>query len=268
MHFKKGRNRRSQNIVRINMRTSKHIPPFFSTLIVAILSFSCSTTDISEPVKPSENLDTSPIRNTNGAKTLDYLALGDSYTAGAGVTKKESFPYQLSNRLQAELGTAVRPHIIATSGWRTDDLLDTLDRQETDPPYDLVTLLIGVNNQYQGVSFSKYEADFPMLLNKAIAMAGGRADRVVVISIPNWAYTPFGQGFDTEKITLEIDMYNQFAQSIATANKVSFVNITDITTQGLEAPELVTTDNLHPSGIAYGTFVERIVPSILPALKN
>ncbi len=250
------------------MHTSKHIPSLVCALVCAMLSFSCSTADISEPPKPSEANDTNSNTNTNNAKTLDYLALGDSYTVGAGVTKKESFPYQLKNRLQTELGSAVRPQIIATSGWRTDDLLNALERQEIDPPYDLVTLLIGVNNQYQGVSFSKYEADFPMLLNKAIAMAGGRANRVVVISIPNWAYTPFGQGFDTEKITSEIDTYNQFAESTATANKVTFVNITDITTQGIEVPELVTTDNLHPSGIAYAKFVERIVPSILPALKN
>lgn len=172
------------------------------------------------------------------------------------------------SHLQAELGTTVGAKTIATSGWRTDDLLNALEHQETQPPYDLVTLLIGVNNQYQGVDFSKYKTDFPKLLNKAIALAGGRADRVVVISIPNWAYTPFGQGFDTQIITSEIDTYNQFAESIATANKVSFVGITDITTQGLEAPELVTTDNLDPSGIAYAKFVDRIIPSILPALKN
>ncbi len=250
------------------MRTSKPVPPFVCAFLYAILSFSCSTADIHEPFNPSENNGVTPIVNTNRTQALNYLALGDSYTVGTSVTKTESFPYQLANRLQSNLGTTVIPRIIATSGWRTDNLLNALDRQETDPPYDLVTLLIGVNNQYQKVPFSNYETDFPVLLNQAIGMAGGRADRVVVISIPNWAYTPFAQGFDTEKITREIEIYNQFAESTATANEVSFVNITDITTLGLEAPELVASDNLHPSGIAYAKFVGRILHAILPALKN
>ena len=250
------------------MQIQKRLFPIVFTLVFTTLTISCSSADISEPLEPSETSDTSANRNPYDPKTLNYLALGDSYTVGAGVDQRQSFPYQLANRLQAELDNTIQPKVIATSGWRTDNLLNALNSQDTSSTYDFVTLLIGVNNQYQGVSFSSYKADFPLLLSKAIAMAGGRTDRVVVISIPNWAYTPFGQTFDTQKITQEIDMYNQFANATATANKVSFVNITDITIRGLEAPELVATDNLHPSGIAYARFVERIVPAIIPTLKN
>jgi len=261
-------NRGGRSLVHITMQTQRFISPVIYGLGLVLLSFSCSTSNLDGPTVSEENANYPDIPENDGAVGISYLALGDSYTAGTSVNREESFPYQLKDRLAAELNTSVQTEVIAVSGWRTDDLLNALDGRETDTAYDLVSLLIGVNNQYQGFPFSKYEEEFPVLLQIALEMAENQADRVVVISIPDWAYTPFGQGFGRNKISAEIDAYNRYAEAISDDNNVTFVSITDITRQGLDNPELVAADNLHPSGAAYTQFVDRILPSILPALKN
>lgn len=133
------------------------------------------------------------------------------------------------------------------------------DNPTTD--YDLVTLLIGVNNQYQNRPFSLYASEFPILVNKAIQLAKGDKSKVIIVSIPDYAYTPFGNGNTT--ISTQIDTYNTFAENYAFQNTISFVNITDITRLGLEQPNLVANDGLHPSEIAYSKFVGRILPKAL-----
>jgi lysophospholipase L1-like esterase len=137
------------------------------------------------------------------------------------------------------------------------------------PNYDLVTLLIGVNNQYQNKAFSVYEKEFPELVNKAIALAKGDKSNLIVVSIPDYAYTPTGQRLgNPEKISTEIDNYNAFAQQYCLANKIEFVFITDITRKGLQNPLLVASDGLHPSELAYSYFVERILPKAKIATQN
>ncbi|MEZ4969406.1 MAG: GDSL-type esterase/lipase family protein [Flavobacteriaceae bacterium] len=133
--------------------------------------------------------------------------------------------------------------------------------------YDLVSLLIGVNNQYQGKPFGVYTQEFPLLLERAISLAYGNPKNVVVISIPDYAYTPFGEGRNTDKISKEIDEYNAFAEATALQKGVPFVNITDITRDGLVVPELVAGDGLHPSGVAYKRFVDEIYPVVLPIFE-
>lgn len=199
---------------------------------------------------------------------IHYLALGDSYTVGESVKYKESFPIQLESKLEGDSKNKVATEIIAVTGWRTDNLLEALKLGTNRSTYDFVTLLIGVNNQYQGRSIYQYEKEFAELLTLAIDLANDRPERVIVISIPDYAYTPFAQNRDREKISNEIDSYNNFAKSFSAENKVKFINITDITRKGLDELELVARDGLHPSGEAYKQFVDRIFPIISSALKD
>lgn len=215
--------------------------------------------------------DSSPeIPDSNPVVNLKYLALGDSYTIGQSVCETCKFPTQLRDSIQKELAenTVFQLQVIALTGWTTSDLKSTLIQQNPPNDFDLVTLLIGVNNQYQNRPFSLYEQEFPDLLNRAITLAKGDKNNVIVLSIPDYAYTPFGQGSSNpETISTQIDMYNLFAENYCTENNVDFVNITDITRQGLENPTLVAGDGLHPSKIAYTKFVERLLPKVRTILN-
>jgi acyl-CoA thioesterase-1 len=198
---------------------------------------------------------------------INYLALGDSYTIGQNVCETCRFPEQLKSKLYG-LNTlnSYNLNVIARTGWTTSNLLNAINNQKPANDYDLVTLLIGVNNQYQGNLFSVYEKEFPELVNKSIFLAKGDKSNVIVVSIPDYAFTPFGNG--NQKITEEIDAYNAFAQNYCSKNNIIFINITDITRQGLSDPTLVATDNLHPSAKAYGFFVDRILKSAVTILQN
>lgn len=200
-------------------------------------------------------------------KELKYLALGDSYTIGQSVCETCRFPEQLKAGLKKQLvENSFSITIIATTGWTTTNLILAINAQNPSSDYDLVTLLIGVNNQYQHKPFSLYESEFPALVTKAIALAKGDKSNVIVVSIPDYAYTPYGKGSAT--ISSEIEEYNAFAQNYCTQNNIEFVTITDITQQGLVNPNLVATDGLHPSELAYYKFVERILPKAITILKN
>lgn len=200
-------------------------------------------------------------------KELKYLALGDSYTIGQSVCETCRFPEQLKASLKKQLvENSFSLNIIATTGWTTTNLISSINAQNPSSDYDLVTLLIGVNNQYQHKPFSLYESEFPALVIKAIALAKGDKSNVIVVSIPDYAYTPFGKGNTT--ISSEIEQYNAFAKNYCVQNNIEFVNITDITQQGLINPSLVASDGLHPSELAYSKFVERILPKAIIALNN
>ncbi|SFC63058.1 SGNH/GDSL hydrolase family protein [Flavobacterium phragmitis] len=203
--------------------------------------------------------------------TINYLALGDSYTIGQSVCETCRFPEQLKTSLRSMSSSNISLKIIATTGWTTSNLLSAIESQKPESNYDLVTLLIGVNNQYQHRSFSVYEKEFPELVNKAIILAKGDRKNVVVISIPDYAYTPYGKalsGDQSATISAEIDKYNTFAENYCNNNQIAFVSITDITRLGLSNPNLVASDGLHPSETAYKMFVERMMPKIKTALQN
>lgn len=240
------------------------------TVILSIFLLSCNTDEsgsaktITPPVTPAPNI---PI-----SKSVNYLALGDSYTIGQSVCETCRFPEQLKTGLKALYPqTDFSLKIIATTGWTTSNLLLAINNQNPEPNYDLVTLLIGVNNQYQHKNFSVYEKEFPELVNKAIMLAKGDRKNVVVISIPDYAYTPFGKNVTSSQnavISAEIDQYNSFAENYCTNNNVTFVSITDITRQGLNNPSLVASDGLHPSESAYKMFVDRMMPKVKMALQD
>ena len=196
---------------------------------------------------------------SNKPKQIKYLALGDSYTIGQSVCDTCRFPEQLKSKLKIDFpNDSLSLKIIATTGWTTTNLINAINVQNPSADYDLVTLLIGVNNQYQHKPFSLYESEFPQLVNKAIALAKGDKTNVIVVSIPDYAYTPYGHG--SASISSEISQYNTFAQEYCNRNQIEFVYITDITQQGLTNPNLVASDGLHPSALAYSKFIERIFP--------
>lgn len=204
------------------------------------------------------------------AKEYNYLALGDSYTIGQSVCETCRFPEQLKKSLgNIYPANSYFLKIIAQTGWTTTNLISAINNQNPNTNYDLVTLLIGVNNQYQNRVFALYEAEFPELVNKAITLAKGDKSNVIVVSIPDYAYTPYGQQSGNQAtISLQIDNYNAFAKKYCMDNSIEFITITDITRLGLIDPNLVAQDGLHPSDKAYTLFVERILPKAITALQN
>jgi len=191
------------------------------------------------------------------------LALGDSYTIGESVAESERWPEQLKAGLENELNKSIQLKTIAKTGWRTDELRGAVNEEGLDKTFDLVTLLIGVNNQYQGKPFMEYPTEFRLCLEQAISYAPS-VKGVIVVSIPDYGFTPFGQKKDPDKISEEIDKYNDINRSISKEYGVKYVNITDITRNGLIDPQLVAEDGLHPSGSCYSQFI----PRILNALKG
>ena len=206
------------------------------------------------------------------------LSLGDSYTIGQSVCDECNFPVQLKDSLQTVLyNDTINVEIIAVTGWTTTALINSVNPVlENDSPdnifkdNDLVTLLIGVNNQFQNRPFELYETEFPELVNKAISLTKSQSSNdLIVISIPDYAYTPFGQsGPNPSNTSQEIDIYNNFAENFCLENNINFINITDITRLGLINSNLVASDNLHPSELAYKKFVERIFPVALEKLLD
>ena len=197
-----------------------------------------------------------PADNTPMAK-ISYLALGDSYTIGESVDPEDRWPDQLVARINAGDTLLFKsPQIIARTGWRTDDLINAIEESDIQSTYDLVSLLIGVNNQYQGKDIEIYQTEFRELLETAIGFAGEDSRRVLVVSIPDYGYTPFGQD-DQPKISEELDRYNNINRDISSEYNVMYVNITDISR--MFDPSLVAPDRLHPSGVQYGKWVDRIL---------
>lgn len=201
------------------------------------------------------------------AQPLHYLALGDSYTIGESVAEADRWPNQLARALSDKFAISVAPpRIIATTGWRTDNLADAVAKATLKNEYDLVSLLIGVNNQYQGKSPQQYEKEFESLLLTAIRLARGKKELVFVVSIPDYGYTPFGKSKQTS-ITQALDEFNEINQRVSAAHGVAWYNITDISRQGLEDPSLVAEDGLHPSGKMYARWVERMADSVWKQLR-
>ena len=195
-----------------------------------------------------------------------YLALGDSYTIGEAVAAHERWPAVLVQRLRHGGMPIDEPQIVAVTGWTTDELAQGMDAAALLPPYGLVTLQIGVNNQYRGRPADDYREQFAGLLDRAIVLAGGRAARVVVASIPDWGVTRFAreQGRDRARVAAELDAYNALARAETERAGARFVDITGTSRQH---PELLADDGLHPSAAQYALWVEAIEPAVRAALR-
>jgi lysophospholipase L1-like esterase len=196
----------------------------------------------------------------NPAKT--FLALGDSYTIGQNVPSNDNFPNQTVQLLKSS-GYDFRPaEIVATTGWTTDELQSNINSRSFTPPYDIVTLLIGVNNQYRGRPVDTYKPEFENLLKQAIQFAGGKANHVFVLSIPDWGVTPFAAGRDRDQIAKEIDEYNAANKIISETYKVNYHDITPWTREAAYDLSLVASDGLHPSAKEYKRWSEKLADKI------
>jgi lysophospholipase L1-like esterase len=195
---------------------------------------------------------------------MRFLALGDSYTIGQSVPLNQRWPLQLKDSLATRGILTDTMRIIATTGWRTDNLINAITNQQLQQQhYNLVSLLIGVNNQYQGVPISQYITEFHQLLDSAIRYAGGDTNHVFIVSIPDYAYTPYGQSTGNQtQISQEIDNYNLINKHIADSLNVRYFDITPISRQGIMKSNLVAADGLHPSGIQYGEWVKLMLQYI------
>jgi lysophospholipase L1-like esterase len=192
---------------------------------------------------------------------VNLLALGDSYTIGESVAEDQRWPMQLIHYFQQQGIACEKPTIIARTGWRTDDLTRAISAASLLKNYTLVSLLIGVNNQYQGKSITVYATEFEELLKTAILYAAGNKTRVFVISIPDYGFTPFGKE-NQPLISNAINEFNTVNKSITEKYGILYCNITDISRRGLTEPDLVAEDGLHPSGKMYAAWVERIASEL------
>jgi lysophospholipase L1-like esterase len=193
---------------------------------------------------------------------LRYLALGDSYTIGEGVAEDSRWPVQLARALRGEGIAFDDPDIIAATGWTSDELDAAIDTAQPADDYDLVSLLIGVNNQYRGRAVDEYRHQFAALLERAIGFAGGRSERVLVLSIPDWGATRFGRdsGRDLAVIADELDAYNDAARGICATRGVAFVDITPVSRDRGTQPEMLADDGLHPSAAMYARWTQLALP--------
>lgn len=199
---------------------------------------------------------------------IRFLALGDSYTIGEGVAPEERWPAQLAALLRAR-GTAVAdPRIIATTGWTTDELDAAIDAAAPRGPYGLVTLLIGVNDQYRGGSAAEYRPRFEALLRRAIGFAGGEASRVVVLSIPDWGVTPFAEGRDRARIASEMDAFNAAAREVTAELGARWVDVTPASREAGADAAMLVGDGLHPSGGQYARWADLAFPAAADAIAR
>ncbi len=202
------------------------------------------------------------IETTMPNTTYRFLALGDSYTIGESVDPSERWPAQLATAMQTDGLLVDDPIIIAQTGWTTSDLLAEIETSDPQGPFDLVSLLIGVNNQYQGKDIEAYREEFDILLEMAVDFAGGDPTRVVVLSIPDWSVTSFASGRDRAQITAAIDQFNIVNQRESLAASVGYIDITSISRKAASDTTLLASDNLHPSGKMYTAWVEVLLPIV------
>jgi lysophospholipase L1-like esterase len=196
-----------------------------------------------------------------------YLALGDSYTIGQSVAMNERFPAQVTTQLRNSGIDMADPLYIATTGWTTLNLQAAITTQNPQSPFDAVTLLIGVNDQYQTHDTTNYRNNFTLLLNKAISLAGNKKERVFVVSIPDYSVTPFAASYDKAQISREIDWFNAINKDVSLSFGVSYTDITPGSREGATNPALIANDGLHPSGLEYKKWAEKLAPLMRNVLK-
>ncbi|MEO1031708.1 MAG: SGNH/GDSL hydrolase family protein [Bacteroidota bacterium] len=224
-------------------------------VLLGIICFACQPDDTDAPPIP---------------RTFNMLSLGDSYTKGEGVCETCGYPVQLKDSLKTRFNTQdiFNLKVIAETGWNTMNLIDGIATETLTNNYDLVTLLIGVNNQFQNRPFSWFEEDFPELVNTATTLARGNKANVIIITIPDYANTGFGQAFGGPTITEELTEYNAYIQNYCLENQYSFIDAQDLIFAGLTNPELLAPDNLHPSELAYSTLVTQLLPMAFDILME
>ena len=227
---------------------------FFASALISTL-LGCKTQHDSTPVKVTTAVN----------EGLSYIALGDSYSIGESVLESERWPNQLSVALTKEGFTISKTQFIAQTGWTTRNLMDAISKKSPEK-HDLVSLSIGVNNQYQHLPFDQFKMEFVQLLKIAVAIAKSK-EQVFVVSIPDYGFTPVGNS-DKERIGKELDEYNTFMKQECDNNNIPFIDITVISRELGSSEGALSGDNLHPSGIQYAKWVEIISPEVIKLLMK
>lgn len=238
---------------------------YFMFIMAQIFLF-CLMTSFAKPdVSLSLNKNDSTMLNNN---SYTWLALGDSYTIGESVNEEERFPAQTISILKNKNISFKTPEYIATTGWTTLNLLDAIAQQNLQGSYDVVSLLIGVNDQYQHFDTGNYRIHFTQCLQKAIALAGNKRDHVFVLSIPDYSVTPFAQNSDRVQIRKELDEFNAIIKEITLSYNISYTDITPLTREAKTNALLIAGDGLHPSAKEYAKWAALLAPEIEKALSN
>jgi lysophospholipase L1-like esterase len=214
------------------------------------------------------NPNNSTIPDPIQSDSIAFLALGDSYTIGQAVDISQRWPVQLADSLSMAGFEMEEVDIIAQTGWTTGNLKQAIASVKLPGPYNLVSLLIGVNNQYQGLDTASYREEFRELLQMAVSFADGNKDHVIVVSIPDYSVTPFAQNMNPEKIAREIDQFNAINLDESIKAGVLYVDVTPISRLAEEDTELIAGDGLHPSGKMYTEWVKLILPEAMQIIQN
>ena len=238
--------------------TTTYIKRLHQIPVLIAVMFLLGTTACQGTTKPEEDM--------FEKQNLTFLALGDSYTIGEGVSEFERWPVLLADTLR-EMGYEVEsPLIIARTGWTTAELRSGIFEADPQGTYDIVSLLIGVNNQYRGISrgytLEAYRREFEELLRMAVSFADDSPEKVIVLSIPDYGVTPFAANLDKERVSAEIDAYNAVNREIARETGVYYIDITPVSRLAAQDPELLAPHRLHPSGKMYNAWVELILQGI------
>jgi lysophospholipase L1-like esterase len=238
---------------------------YLLTLLILIITLSCNSV-VKKPVTNTKAETREEMEQDRNR--LKYLALGDSYTIGESVDSTMRYPVQIADSLK-KLGYLVEaPEIIAVTGWTTSNLKEAIVKADPQPPYDLVSLLIGVNNQYRGLGINIYITEFSELIDQAIHFAGNDTSRVIVLSIPDWGVTPFASDKDRGKIAREIDQYNAINKRITLSRGITWIDVTGISRLAEKNVTLIAGDGLHPSGKMYTEWMKVAVAEIVKMLKE
>jgi lysophospholipase L1-like esterase len=232
-------------------------------LIISTLLAGCARAATPAPLTPTASACAS-----HGEAAMQFLALGDSYTIGESVDPAERWPVQLTALLREQGFNVAEPTLTAQTGWTTDELAAAIAMANPQGPYDLVSLLIGVNNQYRGRDTEEYRHQFVSLLEQAIAFAGGHASRVIVLSIPDWGVTPFAAGRDRAAIGRAIDSFNAINRAETERLGAAYVDVTPGSREAATDPGLVAADGLHPSGRMYAEWARLSFPAAFRALQQ
>ena len=232
--------------------------------LVLILFIGCNTSsNLDDEISPIYVTESNIIENQDlnsiisNENPLSLLALGDSYTIGEGVNEEERWPNQFVQVAYENGIDFLTPRIIAMTGWKTYDLINEIESSNFEKKYDYVSLLIGVNNQFNSRSINEFEDDLDKLLTK-INNLKKKDGSVLIISIPDWGSSPFGENMDRNQISTEINSFNNSLKSFANINGLKYVDVTEISRRAINEPNLITSDNLHPSGLMYLEWAKKI----------
>ena len=195
------------------------------------------------------------------------LCLGDSYTIGEMVQLQKNYPYFTVQLLRDKGLNFSAPEILAKTGWTSDELQLSMKLYRFLPKYDIVTLLVGVNDQYRGKDIIEYKTQFEELLKHTITLANNKSDHVLVISIPDYGLTPFSANLDRNKISKEIEVFNSVNKALTIQYKTVYIDLTEESNKAQYDAELIAEDQLHYTTKMYKKWAEKLADVIAAQVK-